>query len=107
MSSMNRPVTRSLYVMVLRKGLPSPLAPESDEEKGPDSKPNDKEKKDSKEPKKEPEEVRIDVDRIGQRILALPVPARNYTALAAGQEGVLFFTESPLLGPGSQTLQRF
>ena len=33
MSSMDRPVTRSVYVAVLRKDLPSPLAPESDEEK--------------------------------------------------------------------------
>src|SRR5262249_13983438 len=34
MSSINRPVTRSVYVAVLRKDLPSPLAPESDEETG-------------------------------------------------------------------------
>ena len=33
MSSLNHPVTRSAYVAVLRKDLPSPLAPESDEEK--------------------------------------------------------------------------
>jgi tricorn protease len=33
MSSMDRPVTRSVYVAVLRKDLPSPLAVESDEEK--------------------------------------------------------------------------
>src|SRR5262249_28178007 len=33
MSSFNRPVTRSVYVAVLGKDLPSPLAPESDEEK--------------------------------------------------------------------------
>jgi tricorn protease len=33
MSGMNRPVSRTAYVVVLRKDLPSPLAPESDEEK--------------------------------------------------------------------------
>src|SRR5436190_21719727 len=33
MSSFNHPVTRSVYVVVLNKDLPSPLAPESDEEK--------------------------------------------------------------------------
>ena len=33
MSNMNRPVTRSVYAVVLRKDLPSPLVPESDEEK--------------------------------------------------------------------------
>ena len=33
MSSIEHPVTRSVYVVVLDKDLPSPLAPESDEEK--------------------------------------------------------------------------
>jgi hypothetical protein len=33
MSGMNRPVTRSVYLVVLDKTQPSPLAPESDEEK--------------------------------------------------------------------------
>ena len=33
MSSYERPVQRSLYVLVLNKEDPSPLAPESDEEK--------------------------------------------------------------------------
>ena len=38
MSSEQRPVTSSVYVVVLRKDLPSPIPPESDEEKGPDAK---------------------------------------------------------------------
>ena len=42
MSSINRPVTRSVYVMVLKKDLPSPLAPESDEEKTGEEKKEDK-----------------------------------------------------------------
>ncbi|MGH9677551.1 MAG: protease, partial [Candidatus Acidiferrum sp.] len=33
MSGMNRPVTRNVYIVVLSKDTPSPLAPESDEEK--------------------------------------------------------------------------
>src|SRR5260221_4085837 len=41
LSSINRPVTRSAYLIVLRKDQPSPLAPESDEEKAADdSKPD-------------------------------------------------------------------
>src|SRR5947208_4807689 len=32
MDSFNRPVTSNIYVAVLRKDVPSPLAPESDEE---------------------------------------------------------------------------
>src|SRR5262249_5357177 len=33
LSSINLPVSSNVYVMVLRKDLPSPLAPESDDEK--------------------------------------------------------------------------
>jgi hypothetical protein len=34
LSTAGRPVTRSVYVIVLKKDQPSPLAPVSDEEKG-------------------------------------------------------------------------
>jgi len=44
MTSEAHPVTRSAYVTVLRKDLPSPLAPESDDEKKPEAKKKDKEK---------------------------------------------------------------
>jgi len=40
MTAMDRNITRNVYLAVLRKDLPSPLAPESDDEKGPDAKPN-------------------------------------------------------------------
>ena len=100
MSSIQRPVTRSVYVAVLAKDLPSPLAPESDEEKPPAvpdaKKPEDAAKKEIP--------VRIDLENIGQRILALPVPARNYVSMSAGKTGVLFLVEAPMVasitGPG-------
>ena len=38
MTSEAHPVTRSVYVAVLKKDLPSPIAPESDEEKPPEAK---------------------------------------------------------------------
>ena len=38
MSSIDRPSTRSVYLVVLSKDDPSPLAPESDEEKGEEAK---------------------------------------------------------------------
>jgi tricorn protease len=116
MSSMNRPVSRSAYVVVLRKDAPSPLAPESDEEKAEEpkkdasaAKPDDKAKP---EEKKKEVAVRIDFEGISQRILALPVPARNYTGLAAGKAGVIFLLEgppvAPLQGPPEgDTLQKF
>jgi tricorn protease len=112
MSGLDRPVTRSVYVMVLRKDLPSPLAPESDEEKGPESAAADKPAE--KKPKAKPEPVRIDLRDIDQRILALPIPAHNYTNLQTGKAGVLFLVEAPpaglnLGGPGPtpHTLHRF
>ncbi len=113
MSSMNRPVTSSVYVAVLRKDLPSPLAPESDEEKPDTAKKNgdDKKDKDEDKEKKEPEPVRIDFDAISQRILALPMPARNYSGLHAGKTGILFVLEEPPVpGRGDQseeTVQKF
>jgi len=119
MSSIHRPVTRSVYVAVLRKDLPSPLAPESDEEKPAEEKKPEvssqksEEKKAPTEPKSpEKVEVRIDFDNISQRILALPIPARNYVRLAAGKTGVLFVVEgAPLAGPSpgppSPTMHKF
>jgi tricorn protease len=115
MSSFQHPVTRSVYVVVLRRDLPSPLAPESDEEKlqqeppkPPDAKPAPA--ADATAEKKET--VTIDFENIGQRILALPIPARNYQALLAGKSGMLFILESPpgsggLEGPGDFTLHKF
>src|SRR5205085_5466541 len=69
MAGMEHPVTRSVYVAVLRKDLPSPLAPESDEEKI-----TEPEKPADKSTDKKPEnkvDVRIDFEGIRQRILAL------------------------------------
>ena len=112
--------TRSAYVCVLRKDLPSPFAPESDEEKIEGDKPADGGEKKAETPeggekkaetpgapqggkpadKKEPPRVTIDFDRIGQRILALPVPARNFFALAAGKANSLYIAEGLPPSPG-------
>jgi tricorn protease len=120
MSSFNRPVTRSVYVVVLRKNLPSPLAPESDEEKGADAEKSakepataaeSKEKAKDKSKERKPAVVRIDFENIDQRILALPIPAHNYTALITGKDGIVFLLESPAVtmrgGPPAQTLHKF
>jgi tricorn protease len=90
MSSLGRPVTRSVYIIVLRKGQPSPLAPESDEEKPKEEKPADVSNPATPPTAESQTPVQIDMEKIGQRILALPIPARNYTALAAGRAGILF-----------------
>jgi tricorn protease len=118
MSSFDHTVTRSAYVVVLKKDLPSPLAPESDEEKvkGADKadksdKPDKKDdavdkkedKKDEKKDAKKPDEpalVSIDFENIGQRVLSLPIPARDYIAMEAGKSGELYLLEAPP-GPGA------
>jgi tricorn protease len=111
MLSYDRPVTSNVYVVVLRKDLPSPLAPLSDEEgegkadaAKTDAKAGGAEKE--KEKDKPPVVVKVDFEKIGQRILAMPIPARNYTELIAGKEGVLFLVEGPLVAPlnGPDTL---
>jgi tricorn protease len=139
MTSEEHRVTRSAYVAVLSKDLPSPLAPESDEEKPKDEKKADPDKdkgkdkgkaadksaadkdahkdtdaKDDKDKKKEePVVVKIDIDGIGQRILSLPIPARNYGNLLAGKSGILFLSEEPAVvaadteGDVPQTIQKF
>jgi tricorn protease len=121
MSSEAHPVTRSAYVCVLRNDIPSPLAPESDEEKAKEdaAKPADDKKpadaaakdKDKDKDKEKDKQVRIDLDNIGQRILALPVPPRNYNALATGKEGILFLSEVPVVMAGvenpAMSVQRF
>ncbi len=96
LSSLDRPVTRSIYAVVLDKNEASPVNPESDEEKA-EAK-EEKKDKDKGESEKKTATVRIDFENIGQRIITLPIPARNYVATAAGKEGNLFVMEgSPVL----------
>lgn len=141
LSSAGHMTSRSPYLMVLRKDLPSPLAPESDEEKSAADEPKpdadkaappakvedkgeqeagsssssseDKAKAQDARParaaKAEPVTVKIDVENISQRILALPIPAKNYSDLVAGKAGTIFLVEEPeRFGPDAQsTLWRF
>jgi tricorn protease len=124
--------TRSTYVVVLKKTDPSPLAPESDEEKiaeekkadekkdeGPGGKPAEGDTKadtataakpgEKPEDKKAPPRVTIDFDRIGQRVLALPIPARNFLGLAPGKTNAIFLIELLPASPGvtGVTLHKF
>src|SRR5690606_3512670 len=97
MSSLDRPVTRAIYLAVLSADEPSPLLPETGDEvvapPKPPAQPAGKPAADQGAPG--PADVRIDVQGIGQRILALNVPAADYSALAAGPAGTLFYAETP------------
>src|SRR5712692_790594 len=111
LSSFQHPVLRHIYAAVLKKGEKSPVEPQSDEEKseekkeaaGDKGKEADKakegekgkegEKKDEK--KEEAVKVTIDLDGIGQRIVALPIKAANYVTVDTGKAGTLFLSEIP------------
>jgi tricorn protease len=110
-------VRRTPYLVVLQKGVPSPLARESDEEKPAEDKAEkpakeDKTKSAKDRPKEKPVSVAIDFDGIEGRILALPIPAGDYSDLRAGTAGQLYYLDrqpAPPRAPGPRgaTLQRF
>ncbi|MDE2461647.1 MAG: PD40 domain-containing protein [Gammaproteobacteria bacterium] len=110
MTSEAHPVTRSVYVAVLRRDLPSPIAPLSDDEKAAEpSQPAD-----DKHPEKTaetPVSVSIDFDGLLQRTLALPIAPGNYVGLSAGAPGVLYLQQAPLVflgnGPMPTNVQKF
>jgi tricorn protease len=90
MTSMGRPMTSSVYAAVLQKDVPSPIAPESDEEGdgGADGGA-------AKQKPKTPSDVRIDFDGLDQRIVALPIDRANYASLDVAAKGALFLTIAP------------
>jgi tricorn protease len=86
-------MTGEPYLVVLARGVPSPLAKESDEEKGQPA-PGDKPSPDAA---KTTDEVRVtvDFDGLSERIVPLPVKSAVYTRLQAGEPGVLYYLKSP------------
>ena len=98
LSNLDLRVTNSIYLAVLRKGLPSPLAKESDEEKG-----IQKEEKPPGGPgSKSPEPVKIDFEGLGNRILTIPLPAGSYRNLQAGSAGQIYYIENVTPQPAPQ-----
>jgi tricorn protease len=85
MSSYDHPVTRALYFTVLNASDSSPLLPQSDEEK------------EKTEEKKKDEKVAVTMTiteaGIQKRIVAIDLPARNYSVLAAAPENQVFYME--------------
>ena len=123
LSNQDNHPTYTVWMAVLRRDIPSPLAKESDEEKGAGKEPDKKEpladdKKDEKKESKDdskpapvvppkaatPELVRIDFDGIANRIVDLPIPAADMSRLQVGATGQLFFLRET---DGKQALQRF
>ncbi len=145
LSSLDRAQTSAPYVVVLAKDGASPIPPESDDEKIKEEKKDepgksaDDEKKDDKstakaedksgdkdkeaakddkdkdKEKDKPVKVTVDLEGIGNRILSLPIPPRNYGGIAVGKTGVLYLGEGSPFGrssregdgPGIRAIWRF
>jgi tricorn protease len=118
-TSLARPATSNLYVAVLQKSEKNPIAPKSDEADDPDKPKKDgaegKEKdKDDAESKPSGERAAasrkatppIDAEGLDQRIVALPLPAKNYRALGCTKDKLLFI-EAPEGGGGDAVLKSF
>jgi tricorn protease len=95
---------RSIYLVVLRKDLPSPLARESDEERVTVTRRTEPGKPETTKPvapkPPAPPAISIDFEGIDQRVLALPEPAGVYTDLKAGPAGQIFYLQEPSSGAG-------
>ncbi len=132
MSNADMEMSRYLYVAVLSKDTPSPLSRESDEEKLAEEATEEKKKEEKKKEEtsqaeagdgeqktaekkqaeaadQEDKKTIIDLEGLDQRILALGLPARNYSNLQPGGDGEFFFLEPD---PGSAaavpgTLKRY
>ncbi len=102
MTSYDRPVTRAVYLAVLRKGEPSPLLPESDEEGQATSSGAGSEANAGRAggagggsgAASQTPTVVIDFDGILERTISLNVTPRNYSQLRAGPAGTVFFLET-------------
>jgi len=95
--------TVGIYAVTLQADVASPFAPQSDEEKVKEEKeaeeagkPEEQAREKEKE-KGKPQPVRVDVEGIGQRVVAVPVKPGNYRALEV-KKGKLFYLSVPVAG---------
>ncbi|MFY9573641.1 MAG: PDZ domain-containing protein [Blastocatellia bacterium] len=118
MTSYDHDVNFGLYLAVLKKGDPSPLLPESDEDRGvgtgrparggragaDSSGANDDTIDQTDRTPRAPRaqaSVQIDFDGLQQRIISVPgVPERQYSQLRAGVAGVVYYLEAGAAGRG-------
>ena len=91
MSNSDMRMTRSIYLVTLQKETLSPFAKESDEEKAEEEK-EDKENGDDKDVKKEEETaLKVDLEGIQMRIVAIPVDAGDYAGLGSPKENQFLY----------------
>ena len=102
MSSYDPDITRSLYCIVLSADDKSPILPTSDDEEvkkeeeteeKAEAKEETNDEKKGEDKDKNGVEVKIDMDGIANRIVALNMPNRNYVGLLPGPEKSVFIAE--------------
>ncbi len=94
-NSLNR--VESLYAVMLKKGLPNPLQPESDEEAGAVAAAAAKPAADTKGPA-------IDLDGIENRVITLPTPPELYSGLEPAAAGSFYaMVAAPITSPEIQS----
>ena len=107
MSNADMEMSNSLYLAVLAADEPSPLAAESDEEEGEPDEADDENTDETDEVV-----VRIDLDGLDQRILAVPLGSASYSNLQSASTGSLHYLKSSgsaglFGGPDSTALYRY
>ena len=122
MSSVDRPVRRSIYLIVLSATEPSPLLPEAGDETAPPAPnaggppppaaaaaapPGAPAAPGAARPRPD-STTRIDIAGISQRVLSVTVPPGDYNNLTAGPAGTFFYAE-PMTGggPGVSRVHRY
>jgi tricorn protease len=93
MSNADMLSTSNIYLAVLPKGVPSPLARESDEESPaePAAEPATSDKKNEEAKKPEKVAVTVDLDGLAERIVAFPLGSAGYTSLQVGKSGEIYY----------------
>ena len=104
MTSYDRPVTRALYLALLRDGEPSPFLPRSDEEESAGE--EQPEEAEAEADDDAPADVEIDVDGSDRRIVDAPgLPPKDYAGLLPGPGGSVFVAEAGAGAAGAKLLK--
>ena len=126
MTSYDHNPTFGLYLAVLKKGDPSPLLPESDEDRGvgtgrrtvPGQCVGDTagggggggggadpaaaaDQPQTPRGPRQPVTVQVDFEGLSKRIISVPgVPERQYSSLRSGADGIVYYLQAPAAGQG-------
>ena len=98
LSTQERPRRLALYALVLAADGSSPLAPRTGDENGDEEEDEEEDEDENGDDEDNGDEkptppTTVDLENLGLRIVALPVPARNYADLNVDKDGDLFYVD--------------